>query len=45
MDSCEVISSFIAELKYDDIPLKTVENTKMFFIDYICSAIAGKKNK
>lgn len=42
-DFCNVLSSFISELQYDDIPQSTVENTRKFLLDYICAALAGKK--
>ena len=43
MDSCDILASFVAGLKYEDIPKETNANVKLFWADYICAAIAGKR--
>lgn len=42
-DNTKVLSSFISNLKFNDLPEKTVENTRLFMIDFIAAAMAGYK--
>lgn len=39
----EILSRFIADLRYEDIPKTVVETTKMFILDYYAACFAGIK--
>ncbi len=39
----ELLSRFIADLKYEDIPKSVVETTKLYILDYYAACFAGLK--
>ena len=39
----EILSSFIANLKYEDLPKEAVETTKTYILDYYAACFAGIK--
>jgi 2-methylcitrate dehydratase PrpD len=42
-NATERLSEFAAQLKFEDLPETVVEQTKLFFADYIAAALAGYK--
>ncbi|MDO4562399.1 MAG: MmgE/PrpD family protein [Clostridia bacterium] len=42
-DNTKILSEFSARLTYEDLTPRTIENTRLFFIDYIAAACAGYK--
>lgn len=36
------LTSFLANLRYEDLPDEVVERTKDFFLDWAASALAGR---
>ncbi|MGN0522240.1 MAG: MmgE/PrpD family protein, partial [Eubacterium sp.] len=39
----EILSKFVADLKYDDLPDEAIETTKMYITDYYAACFAGMK--
>ena len=43
MDATTLLSRFVAELRYEDLPEEAVEQTKLYIADYLASSAAGEK--
>jgi 2-methylcitrate dehydratase PrpD len=43
--STQALASFLAGLRFEDLPGEVVERTKEFFLDWVASALAGKDAK
>src|SRR5918997_797563 len=43
--STQALASFLARLRFEDLPDEVVERTKEFFLDWVASALAGKDAK
>src|ERR687894_2979858 len=41
----QVLASFLANLRYEDLPDEVIVRTKEFFLDWVASALAGKDAK
>lgn len=41
IDNAKILSEFLYKLKFSDIPEKTIENVRIFMIDYFAAAMAG----
>src|SRR5918997_6070841 len=41
----QVLASFLANLRYEDLPDEAIVRTKEFFLDWVASALAGKDAK
>lgn len=39
----QILSEFVEELRYEMIPAPTIENTKLFIVDYFAACFAGMK--
>jgi len=43
--STQALASFLAGLRFEDLPEEVVERTEEFFLDWVASALAGKNAK
>lgn len=43
IDATEKLIDFAVQLKYEDLPKKVIEQTKLFIADYIAASLAGYK--
>ena len=40
--STQALASFLAGLRFEDLPDEVVKRTEEFFLDWVASALAGK---
>ncbi|MDQ3793799.1 MAG: MmgE/PrpD family protein [Actinomycetota bacterium] len=45
LHSTQALASFLADLRFEDLPEEVVERTEEFFLDWVASALAGKNAK
>jgi 2-methylcitrate dehydratase PrpD len=45
LHSTQALASFLAGLRFEDLPEEVVERTEEFFLDWVASALAGKNAK
>src|SRR5690554_3313752 len=43
INSTDALSRYVANLHYDQLPPKVVDHTKLVILDFLASAVAGRK--